>query len=86
MPARRALAFKIYWGFPVKQQHARSNVRRGCRALQSGLITYMQASSELSVSPELHVYPLIQAEFDQIKGLLYCGVLVRHTGPLLLGG
>ena len=41
--------------------------------------TYMKAAPELTVSPQLDVYPLIEAELYQIKWLLHCGVLIGHA-------
>lgn len=46
---------------------------------QAGMSTYMKAAPELTVSPQLDVYPLIEAELYQIKWLLHCGVLIGHA-------
>ena len=39
----------------------------------------MEAAPELTVSSQLDVYSLIEAELDQIKRLLHCGVLIGHA-------
>ena len=41
--------------------------------------THMKAAPQLTVSSQLDVYPLIEAELDQIKWLLHCGVLIGHA-------
>ena len=46
---------------------------------QPGLSTYVKAAPELTVSPQLDVYSLIEAELNQIKWLLHCGVLIGHA-------